>query len=339
MLNTLNTILFRADGNRKLGLGHIFRCIALADALKNSKPELEIIFITKYQEGKTVIRETNYKVIQVSNNEVGQIRELSDRNTLLITDFLDTDNLYISKIKKATGVKVISIDNNTKLKRIDADILINANVFDGREMQTMGLTKCFLGPKYIILRKEFEKASKEKEINDNTESVSIMFGGTDPRGSTARIAKALENISDKIQINLIMGPGFSGGDTLNKALSKINRKFNLLFDPSNIIKIMENTDIAITAAGITLYELASIGVPSIVIPQVEHQRDIAKAFKKAEACINMKKSWNNMLIYKNTVMLMESKLLRKKLSENARSLVDGRGTQRIIRLMKNKILI
>ncbi len=126
MLTTLDTILFRADGNRKLGLGHIVRCIALADALKSNKPKLEIIFLTKYKEGKRVIEETNYKVIQALNNKVSQVRELSNKNTLLITDFLDTDNLYISKIKKVMGVKVISIDNNTKLKRIDADILINA---------------------------------------------------------------------------------------------------------------------------------------------------------------------------------------------------------------------
>ena len=32
----MKSILFRTDGNRKLGPGHIIRCRALADELKNN---------------------------------------------------------------------------------------------------------------------------------------------------------------------------------------------------------------------------------------------------------------------------------------------------------------
>lgn len=32
----MKSILFRTDGNRKLGLGHIVRCPAFADELKNN---------------------------------------------------------------------------------------------------------------------------------------------------------------------------------------------------------------------------------------------------------------------------------------------------------------
>lgn len=336
----MKSLLFRADGSKEIGMGHIVRCLALADELKNNNPDLEVVFITKYEEGKKLIEEKNYNVILVIDEGISQIRNLAKEDTLLITDFLDTDNQYISEIKKITGLKVISIDNNTKLKRIDSDILINANVLDEEEMKVIGSTRYFLGPKYMILRKEFEEARKEKEgkkIKDTVKSVFVMFGGTDPRGFTLKVANALRNIHDEVHINLIMGPAFSYSNKLNKVLSKTNRKFDYMINPKNLIEIMKNADMAITATGITLYELATFGIPSIVIPQAEHQEDIAKAFEKSGACINIGKSPDNKLIYESTIMLMENKLLRKQLSKNAKVLVDGKGAKRVIRLIKGEV--
>lgn len=334
----MKAVVFRADGNKKLGLGHIVRCLALADELKNNNPNLKVIFITKYDGGKKIIEEKNYKVID-TKDEFSHIRNFASEDTLLITDFLDTDNQYISEIKKIAGLKVICIDNNTKLKRIDADIVINANIFDNRDKKVIGSTKYFLGLKYLILRKEFEEAHKEKkEIKDKVETILVMSGGTDPRGCIIKIANALKNIPDKVHINLIIGPEFSYSNKLNDVLSKANRKFNLLVNPNNLVEIMKNADMAITAAGIVFCELATLGVPSIEIPQRNHQEDVAKVFEKSRACINIGKSPDEKLIYESTLMLMENKLLRKQLSENAKTFVDGKGVKRAIRLIKEEFL-
>ena len=188
----MKSILFRADGNGKWGLGHIVRCLALADELENNNLDLEVVFITKYEESKKIIEEKDYNVVLATDDGISQIRNLADEDTLVITDFLDTDNQYISEIKKITGLKVISIDNNTKLKRIDADILINANVFDEGEIKAIGSTRYFLGPKYMILRKKFEEAHEgERKIKDKVETILVMFGGTDPRGFTIKVVNAL----------------------------------------------------------------------------------------------------------------------------------------------------
>lgn len=332
----MKSILFRADGNKKLGLGHIVRCLALADELKNNNPDLEVIFITKYEEGKKIIEEKNYAVID-TKDEFSQIRNFASEDTLLITDFLDTDNQYISEIKKIAGLRVLSIDNNTKLKRIDADIVINANVFDEGEKKIIGSTRYFLGPKYMILRKEFEDALKqEKKMKDNAETILVMFGGTDPDGCTIKVVDALKNIH--VHINLIKGPAFSYNNKLNEVLSKTDGKFDLAVNPKNIIEIMKNADMAITAAGIALYELATLGIPSIVIPQAKHQEDIAEAFANFGACINLGVSPDSKLISESTMMLMENELLQEQLSEKAKIFVDGKGIERVIKLIEGEVL-
>ena len=333
----MESMIFRADGNIKLGLGHIVRCLALADVLKNTNPDIEVTFITKYKEGKKIIEAKKYEVTSPVDDEINQIRNLADENTLLLTDFLDTDNSYISRIRELTGLKVISIDNNTKLKRINSDILINANVFDEGAKKVIGSTRYYLGPKYMILRKEFEEVKEETYIKDKVQTVLVMFGGTDYRGFTIKVANALQNIHSEVHINLIVGPAFPHNDKLNAFLSKTNREFSLFLSPENLIEIMKSADVAITAAGIALYELAALGVPSIVIPQAKHQEDIVKAFEKSGACINMGAYPSNKMIYKSTMMLMGSELLRKQLSENAKTLVDGGGTKRIVRLIKGEM--
>jgi UDP-2,4-diacetamido-2,4,6-trideoxy-beta-L-altropyranose hydrolase len=332
-------VIFRADGNREIGMGHIVRCLALADGLRDSESLLEILFITRHEEGKRAIEERSYRVIAAGDDEIARIGSLADKETLLITDFLDTDFAYISRIKEITNLKLICIDNNTHLKKIDADVVINANVFDKDETKTIGLTRYYLGPKYMILRKEFELAHQEgKKIEDNVGTILVVSGGADFSGHSLILdsVRALNKIGEEVDIHLIVGPAFPYKNQLNGLLSKTNRHFYVSCNPPNLVDIMKSADIAITAAGITLYELATLGIPPIAVPQVtpktNHQEDIASAFERHGACLNLGHIPSSELIYEKTMMLMEDKSLREYLSGNGKALVDGEGLGRAISL-------
>ena len=333
-------IIFRANGSRDIGLGHIVRCLTLAEELKNRDSSSDILFITGHKEGQEVIAKRGYRVVGTQTDEILQIKELGGSGTLLITDFLDTDHAYMSRIKEIANLKVICIDNNTHLKKIDADMLINANVFDEGETKTIGLTRYYLGPKYVILRKEFELAHREgKKIKDNVGTILVVSGGADfaRQSLILNSVKTLRKIGEEIGVHLIIGPAFQYKNELNDLLSKTNRHFYVSYNPPNLVDIMKSADMAITAAGITLYELATLGIPSIAIPQItpktSHQEDIARSFERYGACINLGKFPNNELVYVETTKLMEDKSLREQLSDNGKALVDGEGLGRTIRLI------
>jgi len=336
----MNKIIIRADGGRDIGLGHIMRCLTLADELKYKKPDADIAFISKYEDGRSILKSRGYKVVDAEVNEVLQIKRLADRETSLITDFLDTDNAYISRIKGTTDIRVIATDNNTRLKVIDADAVVNANVFDEGETKLIGSTRYYLGPKYVILRKEFDVAHKEeKATRDKVETILVLSGGGDFAGGQLILnsIKALDKINEGIHINVIVGPTFPYRDELNELLSKTKRHFDVSFAPSNLIEIMKNADMAITAAGTVLYELASLGIPSIAVPIVtpntSHQEDIASNFERHGACINLGRSPSDELLLEKTTMLIKDKSSRKRLSNNARALVDGKGLERALEII------
>jgi len=69
--------IFRADGSREIGLGHIVRCLTLANELKNRRLDSETLFITKYEEGQKVIADKGYEVVQTQVDEVLQIMKNS----------------------------------------------------------------------------------------------------------------------------------------------------------------------------------------------------------------------------------------------------------------------
>lgn len=329
-------IIFRADGNRELGLGHIKRVISLAKGLLKSQKHIDSMFLTRFSEGRKLLEEEGFEVETVKKDEIKQLQKLSSPNAVLVTDFLDTSPRYIRNIKEIVP-NTVCIDNNTTLKKIESDILINANVFDEEECKIIGDTRCYLGPKYMILGEEFESFHfKKKEVKDSVRSILVIFGGTDPSEYLVKVARALENIEKHISINLIIGPASHyDPKRLTQDLSNLDRKFNVFFNPRNLISIMRESGIAITAAGIVLYELSTLGVPSIVIPQRKHQEDIAKAFERRGVCMNLSTSPSSEEIYQATLNLMKDRNLRKTFSHNGKSFVDGKGLHRVVNLISN----
>ena len=332
-------VVFRADGSKDLGLGHIVRCLTLADELRTRDPKCDILFVTKYDEGRRVIERRAHRVAGTEEDEVRQIRELAAPGTLVITDFLDTDSAFTSRVR-GTGVRVMALDNNTRLKRIDADVVVNANVFDEGQTGVVGSTRYYLGPRYMVLRREFGALHKQsKEVADKVRTILVLSGGGDLAGGRLALSsvRALERIDEKCRIHLVVGPTFPYTAELNALVSSAKRRFDVSVSPANLPELMRGADLAVTAAGITLYELAALGVPCLVVPlvtpQTRHQEDIARAFERHGACLNLGGSPGNDLLCEKAAKLMADKSLRRQLSEGGKALVDGGGLERALGLV------
>jgi UDP-2,4-diacetamido-2,4,6-trideoxy-beta-L-altropyranose hydrolase len=327
-------LTFRVDGNRELGMGHVSRCLVLARALKALQGIPSIRFITLFPQGRRMIESSDFPVIQIDSQTPQKILTHIDDESILVTDFLDTDLEFIQRLRPHVKYTVC-IDNNVIPKVIPADILINANVFNWQEEMIVDGTHCFFGPKYMPLREEFEYAKRKSHsiIQKQVNNLLVLFGGTDPKESTRVVLDALAPLPLSIAIKAVFGPGYTGDiDKLTHIYKQGN--ISIIRKPDNLHKLMEMADIAITAAGITLYELAYLGIPSIVLPQAEHQEGIASAFERAGACIRLRMEPDNNLIYETTIGLIESIDKRRNLSDGGKALVDGKGRQRIVDIIK-----
>lgn len=101
---------------------------------------------------------------------------------------------------------------------------------------------------------------------------------------------------------------------------------------------MSKQDLAITAAGNTLLELITIGIPSLVICGEKHELEIAKKLHKKKAAINLGfgKNISEKLIFEKTFNLINNYELRKNLHINSKREIDGKGLEKMIKIICEK---
>lgn len=249
-------IILRCDGYKNIGMGHIYHCITLAHNLI----EHDVILVTNKncREGLEKIKSSNLKYIEIDNNEDFFEYLRNNEIDIVVNDCLDTSSDYI-KTLKTLSKKVVSIEDmgdGTKY----ADVVINALYDD------CNISNAFTGEKYVCLREEF-LISKPKELKDKVENVVVLFGGTDPSNLTKKVYMLARKEKYKhIKFTFICGIGSSFDIDIN------DENIVVLRNVKNISEYMFNADLAFTSQGRTVYELASLGVPSIVMAQNEREK-------------------------------------------------------------------
>lgn len=254
-------IVFRCDGYKELGMGHIYHCLTLAYNLTGH----DVIFVTNknHLEGLNKIAESNMKYITIENDE--QFFDFLEKYKpdIVVNDCLDTTEEYIKKIKMLSK-KVVTIEDLGEGAKY-ADVIINA-LYDNKRYNNE-----YCGEEYVCLRNEF-LISRPKEFSPEVKKVLILFGGTDPSNLTKKIYNMIkENYSKypNIHYNFITGIGYDCEK--NEIIQDEEKNISVLKNVSNISEYMSSADLAFTSQGRTVYELASMGVPSIVMAQNERE--------------------------------------------------------------------
>ncbi|HHY79216.1 MAG TPA: UDP-2,4-diacetamido-2,4,6-trideoxy-beta-L-altropyranose hydrolase [Thermoanaerobacter sp.] len=327
-------VAIRVDGGPKIGMGHITRCLALAEELANN--DCNITFITRNDISSiTKIKEYGFDVnvidIFTIDEEINYITRIINQFDILITDSYEIDYNYLCAMKK-TGVFLVSIDDLNE-HDFPCDIVINGNIYaeDLNYKDVTGKTRFLLGPKYVLMRKEFRDLPK-KQIKNKVENILITMGGSDPKGVTIKVLKAL--MSDRnlrsLNIDVVIGPSFNKElVTEINEFAKNNKNISTYYNVNATImrELMIKADIAISAGGSTLYELAAAGVPTIAVITADNQ------IRNVEYMNNIGVVYNlGFEIYGDILIRAFNELLydynkRKQISEKAQSLVNGKGTE------------
>jgi len=217
-------------------------------------------------------------------------------------------NLYkeISNLVKM----VVYIDDDNRID-YPKGIIINGSInAENLNYSKNDKHEYFLGKNYSFLRKPFWD-SNEKEINETIQTILITFGGNDMRNLTGGFLKFITKQYPHFQKNVILGDDYGA-----RELEKIKDKNTEVFIRPNakkIKKIMLYSDIAISACGQTLYELAKIGTPTIGVCVADNQQNNIKGWKSIgfleyAGWYNDKSILNNIL---NLIEKMNCKKVRK----------------------------
>lgn len=270
----------RVDANNIIATGHLFRCISIAEALREHGEDVTFVMAdnngVSILEGRFpyIILDTDWRDM---NSELAILRDIlvqENAKKLIIDSYQVTEN-YLSELKKY--VKTIYIDDVNAFYYDVDELICYANYYrNNKYEERYSKTKLLLGCNYVPLRKEFRNVP-DKVIKPDVDELLIMSGGTD---SYNYIGNILENIdsSQYKRVNAICGRYNVNYDVLYKKYKGTN--VNIVRSADNIIDYMLNADIAISASGVTLYELCACGTPTLSYVMADNQIDNAIQFDK-----------------------------------------------------------
>jgi UDP-2,4-diacetamido-2,4,6-trideoxy-beta-L-altropyranose hydrolase len=320
-------LIFRADAGKQIGSGHAMRCLALAQSWQEACGQSIFVMGGEYAKLRGLLRAEGLQVSYLSA-QGGSAEDATHTAQLalqvgarwIVADGYHFTSNYQQHIKKS-GIKVLLIDDCGHADHYLADVVLNQNIHasDNLYKKRESYTKLLLG-NYVLLRKEFLKwRNWRREIEDLAVKVLITFGGADPHNLSLRCLHALKQVSiDDLQVAVAIGPNNPHHARLQSALDELDLKIDLKTNATNMPELMAWADLAISAGGSTCWELAYMGLPSLVIVAADNQRPVAEGLAAAGVAENL--GWHDDLsthaISEALVRLLESSKKRLSMSQN-----------------------
>lgn len=255
-------ILFRVDGYRELGMGHIYRCLTLAYSLTGH----EILFVTREDrtEGYQKLLDSHMHVQSVGSDEEFYALAGKWQPDVIVHDCLNTEREYILQLKQLAK-RVVTLEDIGSGADV-ADATINALYEDDSKGENY-----YWGEKYVCLKDEFLIAPCA-EYHEQVKKVVVLFGGSDPSDFTYRaynLAKKMHADFPHISFRFVLGAGYD--NHVHKLSDDEACKIKVVTDIKRVSDALSDADLAITSQGRTVYELAAMGVPAIVLAQNERE--------------------------------------------------------------------
>lgn len=353
-------VCIRADGGKNVGMGHIIRCISLAQAFRRNGHK--VYFFSKLDEGVEKARSEDFEVIRLNSvrdetegyfygDPENLAQEASETSTLLreyqidvlVVDTYNVSEEYFLALKKL--VKVLAYIDDVNMFPYPTDIVINGNITG----ESLGYRRYdqkqvfLLGSKFNMIRAEFAnipfRDSKEK-----IEEIMITTGGADPYNLTGRLLDILLSKEEyrNMRFNVLVGSAFTNCEYLGTL--SINYPNLFLYANSvlpyklpditysEVSPIMLRSDLAISAGGSTLYEFAACGTPVMAFVLADNQEGIVRKMDELGYVVSL--GWYNQLnedlVLDKLRFISNDYQRRKEMSSKGQNLIDGKGTERII---------
>ncbi|MFV9549500.1 UDP-2,4-diacetamido-2,4,6-trideoxy-beta-L-altropyranose hydrolase [Algibacter sp. PT7-4] len=327
-------ILFRADGNSKTGLGHLYRLFALVEIYKE---KFEFIFLTKEASVLNIIpKDYNLKTIP-NNIDINQepywiSKHFSSNEYIIISDGYQ----FVSSYQKAItelGYFLMYIDDLTE-EYMYANIVVNhspnANI---KNYKTEPYTNFALGTDYAILRPHFLNSAKSKKTITNIDTAFVCYGGADYFDFTLQTVQALLKTLKIKEINVVIGGAYKHTEIQKVAeqFSKVKLYRNL--NEKDLNTLIEACNISFVSSSTILYEVMTVKMPVFTGFFVQNQIDFYRGIEKREVFFGMEdlRDFNF-----NTIPEKIEELTQEKIQEqikNQKLIIDGEQKKRFLALI------
>ncbi len=338
LLKKPHTVYFEPDTGETVGFGHLARSVTIARCIIRMVPGVELIFSGRFNDASERALQRWLPAAGRQAGLTGEPAIQSGPGTVIFVDQRHSAGEVIRRYRRA-GRLVVCIEDLGP-GRSWANILVDPNL-DPRTHHRIcrhhGASPdlALLGPDHVLLA-PVVRTLRRQVAGSSTSCLRVLltFGGGDPDGISEKVLSFLLPVAGRYTITLVLGPLVSEKRVV-ALMKQANDRVRVVREPVSLPELMTANDLAVTVPGITLWELACLGVPSIVTWVRPHQRRMAHVFEKNGWGINagpLKRLVGRRLV-RELKNLSDSATRRQHIRLQARKGVDGLGLDRLIETM------
>lgn len=340
----IQKLFIRADANEKIAMGHVMRCLSIAEAFRDRGGETEFLLADRYVCDLLEQRGFFYRVLESNWQDMEGEMELlakilqqemkisKEKPKILVDSYQATEN-YLRLLGE--HARVIYIDDLNRFT-VPAAMVVNYASFAKPDCKSLykdsGAALC-MGWQYTPLRLVF--ADSQHTFCQEVKNVLITTGGSDPYEMSVLLADRLLKLESfkNVRIHVVAGKFCQCIDRLQQ-MQLQEERLCLYQNISNMEELMCQCDFAVSAGGTTVFELFACGVPVIAFGFAENQMESLHLLAKQGALCYMGDARENVndtadKIIQQAEEFCRDAALRKEYEKRGHSVTDGKGAFRI----------
>jgi UDP-2,4-diacetamido-2,4,6-trideoxy-beta-L-altropyranose hydrolase len=340
-MTTDRPLILRCDASVSIGTGHVMRCLALAQAWQDAGGQAVFVMASTAAAVAERLRDEQVRMVSIDGvvggeADLGQTIAVArnENAAWVVTDGYQFGSPYQRALSNA-GIRVLSLDDNGCLGA-SADFILNQNIHARQDLypDRAPHTKLLLGTEYALLRREFVvRREYRREIPPTVRNLLVAMGGSDPDNVTSRVLDAVDQVNVAgLRVVVVAGGSNPHAASLATRVAASCHGCRLVANANNMADLISQADMAVSAAGTVCWEFCLLGLPAVLLPIAENQVAVAHALHAAGAAVtaDISAAASSEATAQLITRLANSPVERASLSQKARTLVDGRGADRVL---------
>jgi UDP-2,4-diacetamido-2,4,6-trideoxy-beta-L-altropyranose hydrolase len=312
------------------------RCLALAQGWHERGGDALFAFTSSISALEHRIHSDRLEFVQLkstpgSSDDATQTIEQARARQIswIVADGYRFDAPWQRQIKEA-GLKLLIVDDYGHAKHYSADFVLNQNLgassvlYANREAHT----RLLLGTRYVLLRHEFLKwRDWRRTTEERARRILVTLGGSDADNTILKVLQAVSRLKE-CKIKVVIGGNNPSSDALQATVRDETSGVQLIYNAINMPELMAEADIGIAAGGLTAWELAFMGLPSLLLSLSDNQISNVEHLNALGAARSLGCS-TGVQMQAAIQALLDDPEARAEMSRRGQALVDGEGSVRV----------
>ena len=312
--NTVNPgVGFVVDADPSLGYGHAVRCLRIASRLRR---EVGVVFYPLSETCRSFVRSNGFET-----------RSDEPFPPLVITDLRQPNG--ITADIKSGGATHVSI-HDLGLAQCYSDVVIDGSITNLFPYTPDDRRKMFVGPEYMVISPSPRKRTTSENV------VLITLGG----GVDAVVTRALAEGFAGLGVEVYATKGFEKDPEASRVGDPLQH-IRWIQSESEINNVVSRCALAVSGAGVSLYEMMAAGVPTVAVSADCLQLRTAEAFERSGAAVSagLIDKLKPAELAERALELIQNPSLRRRLAALGQKLVDGKGLFRVTEIIRSELCL